>query len=321
MPAFVVSDDIEVFVAEYQGPLGAKQNLVQRLAETLLRHIILVAAGRQQCCFVHQVCQVGAYHSHRRACHGDKVHIGSQRNLTRVNFEDSKASIPIWSIYRHAPVKAAWTQQRYVESIRTVSGANNHHCLACIEAVQLYEQPVQCLLTLIIGVDACTSLPAYRVDLVDENDAGRCFLRLVEQVANTTGANTHQHFDKLRAGHRVERDAGFTGNGSCQQGFTCAWRAYQQYTTWDLATQALKLLRRLKKLNHFFQLELCLVYTRDICKRHGGAVFKDKLGTPLDKNDEALLALRGEVADDNAQVDQQRPGQQCNQQVHKETVI
>src|SRR5260370_9180956 len=118
MPAFVVSDAIEVVEAEYRGPLGGKQNLVPRLAETLLCHIILVAAGSQQRCFVPQVCQGGAYHSHRRACHGDKVHIGSQRNLTRVNFEDSKTSIPIWSIYRHAPVKAAWTQQRYVESIR-----------------------------------------------------------------------------------------------------------------------------------------------------------------------------------------------------------
>src|SRR6266851_1630830 len=219
------------------------------------------------------------------------------------------------------PVKAAWTQQRYVESIRTVSGANNHHCLACIEAVHLYEQLVQCLLTLIVGVDACTSLPAYRVDLVDENDAGRCFLRLVEQVANTTGANTHQHFDKLRAGHRVERDTGFTCNGSCQQGFTCARRAYQQYTTWYLATQALKLLRRLQKLNHFFQLELCLVYTRDICERRGGAIFEDKLGTALAKTEDALLALRGAAADENEDGDQEDPGKKCNQQVHKETII
>ena len=58
---------------------------------------------------------------------------------------------------------------------------------------------------------------AQRVQLVDENDAGRGLARLIEQVAHARGADADEHFDEFRAGDREERHAGLAGHRPRQQ--------------------------------------------------------------------------------------------------------
>jgi hypothetical protein len=52
-----------------------------------------------------------------------------------------------------------------------------------------------------------------RVELVDEDDAGRLGLRVREEVADARGADTDEHLDEVRAVQAEERHAGFAGGG------------------------------------------------------------------------------------------------------------
>jgi hypothetical protein len=47
------------------------------------------------------------------------------------------------------------------------------------------------------------------VDLVDEHDAGRVLLALLEQVADARRADADEHLDEVRAADREERNVGF----------------------------------------------------------------------------------------------------------------
>src|SRR5919106_1466904 len=62
------------------------------------------------------------------------------------------------------------------------------------------------------------AMRANRVDLVDENDARRVLLALLEQVAHARGADADEHLDEIGAADRKERDVGFAGDGARQQG-------------------------------------------------------------------------------------------------------
>src|SRR5258708_12426191 len=117
---------------------------------------------------VHKVRQVSSYHSHCRTCDGNQVYIRTQGYFTRVDFEYGQASIPVWSIHRHTPVKATWAQQRYVKPIRTVGGTNNNNCLACIEPIPLYQYLVQCLSSPIGTLNPHPSPPPYPAALADD---------------------------------------------------------------------------------------------------------------------------------------------------------
>jgi hypothetical protein len=88
------------------------------------------------------------------------------------------------------------------------------------ESVHLDEQLVQRLLALVVATaEASAALPTDRVDLVDEDDARRILLRLIEQVAHARGADADEHLDELRARDAEERHAGLTRDGLGQQGF------------------------------------------------------------------------------------------------------
>src|SRR5688572_31335396 len=84
------------------------------------------------------------------------------------------------------------------------------------------------------------------VDLVDENDAGRVLLRLLEHVANARGAHAHEHLDEVGARYREERHLGFAGDRTCEQRLAGAGRADHQHALGNLAAELLELARVLE---------------------------------------------------------------------------
>src|SRR6187431_1658648 len=111
-------------------------------------------------------------------------------------------------------------------------------------------------------------MAADRVDLVDEDDAGRVLLALLEQVADARGADADEHLDEVRARNREERDVGLAGDGAGEQRLAGAGRAHEQHALGDAATELLELLRLLQELDDLLELFLRLVDTGDVLERH-----------------------------------------------------
>src|SRR5437762_6227977 len=127
-----------------------------------------------------------------------------------MNLENSQAAIPVGPFHYHTAVEATRTQESLVEAIWPVCGGNNHDSLTRIKAIHLNQQLVQSLLALVIAIDTGPALATDGIDLIDEDDAGSRFLRLIEEITHTTRADTDQHFHELRAAHREEWNSRLT---------------------------------------------------------------------------------------------------------------
>src|SRR5260221_12810519 len=98
-----------------------------------------------------------------------------------------------------------------------------------------------------------------RVNFIDEDDARRVLLALLEKLAYPARAYADKHFDEVRTGNREERHIGFAGNGPRQQGFARAWGSDQQHALGNASAQLLELLGIFQELNNFLQLFLRFV--------------------------------------------------------------
>src|ERR1700674_177765 len=79
-----------------------------------------------------------------------------------------------------------------------VLGCDDDDVRIGVEAVHLDQQLVEGLLALVVAAaQAGAPLASDGVDLVDEHDARRVLLRLVEQVADAAGADADEHLDEL----------------------------------------------------------------------------------------------------------------------------
>src|SRR3546814_5619672 len=92
-----------------------------------------------------------------------------------------------------------------------------------------------------------------RVDFVNEDDARRIFLRLLEHVAHAAGAHADEHLNEVGARNGEERHARFTRNGAGEQRFASTRRTHQQRTLGNLAAKARELRRVFQELNDFLQ--------------------------------------------------------------------
>src|SRR5690606_35542101 len=138
------------------------------------------------------------------------------------------------------PVEAARAQQRRVEDVRAVGGGDEDDAAAGVEAVHLDQQLVEGLLPLVVpAAEAGAALAADRVDLVDEDDARRVLLGLLEQIAHAGGADTDEHLDEVGTGDRVERHPGLTGDRARQQRLAGAGWAVEQHALGDLRPERL----------------------------------------------------------------------------------
>ena len=121
-----------------------------------------------------------------RAAGDDRgIDIGRQRHLAHMHLQDLLAAQDVRVGHDDLAVEAAGAQQRRIEHVGAVGGGDQDHALIRLEAVHLDQQLVEGLLALVVAAaEARAAMPADGVDLVDEDDAGRVLLALLEQVAH-----------------------------------------------------------------------------------------------------------------------------------------
>ena len=205
------------------------------------------------------------------------IDVRGQRHLAHVDLEDLLAADDVGVRHHDLAVEAAGPQQRRVEHVRPVGGGDQDDALVRLEPVHLDEQLVERLLALVVAAaETGAAMPADRVDLVDEDDAGRVLLALLEHVAHAAGADADEHLDEVRAGDREEGHVGLAGDRAGEQGLAGAGRADEQDAFRDLAAEPLEFLRVLQELDDFLEFLLRLVDAGNVLE--GDAA--DLLGHP-----------------------------------------
>src|SRR5690606_41943690 len=110
--------------------------------------------------------------------------------LAQVHAQDLLAALYVGQADHHLAIDTARTQQRLVQYVRTVGGGNHDHALTTLEAVHFDLHLVQGLLALVVATaHARAAVTAHGIDLVDEDDARRVLLGLLEHVAHAAGAD------------------------------------------------------------------------------------------------------------------------------------
>src|SRR5258708_39311369 len=107
-------------------------------------------------------------------------------------------------------------------------------------------------------------MTAYCVDLIDEHDAGRILLALLEQIAHAARSNAYEHLDEVRSGNRKEGNAGFAGDRPGEQSLARSRRADQQNALRNAPAQFLKLSRLAQEFDNLLQLFLGFLNAGDI---------------------------------------------------------
>src|ERR1043166_5621624 len=105
------------------------------------------------------------------------------------------------------------------------------------------------------------------VDLIDEDDARRVLLALLEQVAHARRADADEHLDELGSANRKERDVRFAGDRAGEECLAGSGRAHQQDALRNASTELLELLGLLEELDDLLQLFLRFVDARDVLER------------------------------------------------------
>mmetsp|Transcript_3731 Transcript_3731/g.6369 ORF Transcript_3731/g.6369 Transcript_3731/m.6369 type:complete len:396 (+) Transcript_3731:1324-2511(+) len=183
-----------------------------------------------------------------------------------MHLEDLLAPLNVRAVERNLPIEAAGAEQSLVQNIRPIGARQNHHSGRCRKPIHLDQQLVQGVLALIVGTRKLV-LPARTangVDLVDEDDARRVLLRLLEEVAHAGRAHADEHLHELGPGDREEGNSGLSGDGFGEEGLTGSRGAYEEYSLGDLGTDSSELLGALEELDDLLELSLSLVHTGNV---------------------------------------------------------
>ena len=176
----------------------AHKNLVPRILEFGAGDHALAATGGEQCRFVDEVHQIGARKAWRATRDDLEIDVGRQRHLTRMNFENFLTADEIGIGNDDLTIETTWPQQRGIEHVGTVGRRDDDDAFVLLEAVHFDEQLIERLFALVIAAaKTCAAMAADRVDFVDEDDAGRVLLGLLEHIAHAARADADEHFNEV----------------------------------------------------------------------------------------------------------------------------
>jgi hypothetical protein len=271
--------------------LGAHHDLVLGLLEVDHLHHARIAARGKEGRFVDQVGQVGAREARRATRQDVGADVLADGHLAHVHVEDLLAAAHVGQGHVDLAVEAARAQQRRVQDVGPVGGRHHDDAEVGLEAVHLDQHLVQRLLALVVAAaQAGTTVAADGVDFVDEDDAGRALLGLLEHVAHARRAHADEHFDEVGAADAEERHLGLAGDGLGQQRLAGARGADQQHAARDAAAQLLELLRVLQEVDQFLDLFLGLVAAGHVGEGGGVVALVEHARLALAEAEGAALA-------------------------------
>jgi hypothetical protein len=237
-----------------------------------------------------------------------------------VHVQDLLATPDVGQRDHDLPVEAARAQQRRVEHVGTVGGGDHDDALAGLEAVHLDQQLVQRLLALVVAAaEARAALAADRVDLVDEQDAGRMLLGLLEHVANPGSAHADEHLDEVGARDGEKRHLGLAGDRTGEQRLAGAGRADHQHAARDPAAELLELGRVTQELDELVHFLLGLVAARDVGEGDGVGRLVEHPGLALAERERTASPAALHLAhEEHPHADQQQHRSPADKQGHEE---
>ena len=218
--------------------------------------------------FVNHVGEFRAGITGRAARDHREIDALRQFHFLGVHPQNFFATFYVRQIDRDLAIETSRTQQRRIENIGPVRRGDNDDAFLRVETVHLDEQRIQRLFALVVtAADTVAAMAADRVDFVDENDAGRGFLALLEHVAHAAGADADEHLDEIRAADGEERNVGFAGDCAREQRLAGAGRADEQHAFRNAAAEFLKFFRVAQKLDQFLHFILGFLDAGDVAER------------------------------------------------------
>src|SRR5262245_60391511 len=110
-----------------------------------------------------------------------------------MNPQDGFATAYVWRSDLNLTVEAAWSEQRPVEGVGPIGGADDNDARIGVETIHFNQELIERLLSFVVAATITSAaLSADGVDLVDEDDARRNALGLIEQIAHAAGANADE---------------------------------------------------------------------------------------------------------------------------------
>ena len=313
MTTLVVRRDELFFVFHHSAAtLRTSDNAVDRLVEGAVVDELRVRASGKQGCLVQNVGEVGTGETGGLASNDLEVDACCHRFVLGVHLKDLVAAFHVGSIHTDLAVETTRAKKCRVENVGTVGRGDHNDVDLGVEAVHLDEHLVECLLALVVtATHSGTTVTTDSVDLVNEDDGGGCLLCLLEQVANTAGTDTDEHFDEVRTRNGKERNACFTSNGASQQSLTGSGRAIEKNTLGDASAHGLESGRVFQEVFNFTELFDGLVSTSYVGERNGRSFFGDELVSRLTKlHDSAATATSGAHHEPEEQTDQKNREQE-----------
>ena len=200
-----------------------------------------------------------------------------------MDLQDLDPRLLVRAVDQDLAVEAAGPQQRRVEDLRAVRGGEQDDALTRIEAVELGEELVEGLLLLVVAAahrpDAARA--AQRIELVDEDDAGRTFARLLEEITDAGGPHPDEHLDELAPADGEEGHTGLPRHRAGQERLSRSRRTDEQDALGQPGAQAAVLIGRLQEPDDLLQLLLGFVHPRHVVEGDLDVVFRVDAGLAL----------------------------------------
>mmetsp|Transcript_613 Transcript_613/g.1783 ORF Transcript_613/g.1783 Transcript_613/m.1783 type:complete len:253 (-) Transcript_613:1264-2022(-) len=157
-----------------------------------------------------------------------------ERHVPQVDQSDVFPSLLIWQRDFHFSGQSPRAKEGIIKHSGSIRRADQQniwaHLLAIlsalIEAIQLCQQLVQGLISLF--VEPSSPLSSHRVDLIDEDNAGRAQPRLLEEVPYPCGSSSHEELHELARAAGKERDTRLSRYRLGEEGLAGTWWSTQQ---------------------------------------------------------------------------------------------